>query len=796
MDSSRKRLSHFATGVGLFQALFNSPFQGQLAVAFEKWICYTFLNYFEEGGILKRFFRLTGLKIALLSTLAVLLIYYLDPDFFSLLELKTLDLRFLSRGKIATTGEIALVVIDEKSLDELGRWPWPRVRMAQLMDTLVKYDAKVVGFDIVWAEPDEHSGLKSLTGLKQKMNELRITNRHLDQYLSQAIQKAETDRILADSLARSRRAMLGYFFHFFAPEHLLQEQKQIQKDLPPLSAYNLVKYSSKEAAKVQLFEAHYAEVNIPVIAEAGEGAGYFNIFPDRDGTVRWIPLVIKYQDRYYCALSLAVLQKFVDSSPLILRIAEFGVEEIRLGDLFIPTNEEGRMLINYRGPHKTFPHYSAADVIHGRVPAEAFRNKIVLVGATAMGIYDIRVTPFDHVFPGLEVHANVIDTILKQQFLYRPNWATLFDLLAIIAIGLLLGIFLPRMKALWGAVMGIFLFSAFFLASNQLFQKQGFWVNQTYPLFNLVLTYLAITGYRYMTEERERKKVRGAFQYYLNASVVEQMLKDPEKLKLGGEKKDLTVLFSDIRGFTAISQDMTPENLVKFLNEYLTKMTDIVFKYDGLLDKYMGDAIMAIWGAPLDQADHPLRACYTALEMVDELHVLQKKWTAEGMPRLNIGIGINAGPMVVGNMGSERRFDYTVMGDSVNLGSRLEGLNKVYRTNIIISEMTYERVREEFLGRELDLVQVVGKDQPVKIYELIAFRAKARPEEKALVEEFQGALGEYRKWNWEAARKSFESILERYPEDGPARVYAGRCQALEKTPPPKDWDGVYILTSK
>jgi adenylate cyclase len=321
-------------------------------------------------------------------------------------------------------------------------------------------------------------------------------------------------------------------------------------------------------------------------------------------------------------------------------------------------------------------------------------------------------------------------------------------------------------------------------------------VNQTYPLFNLALTYLAITGYRYMTEEREKKKVRGAFQFFLNASVIEQMLKDPEKLKLGGEKKDLTVLFSDIRGFTAISKNMTPENLVKFLNEYLTKMTDIIFKYDGLLDKYMGDAIMAIWGAPLDQPDHPFRACTTALEMVDELHVLQKKWAAEGMPPLNIGIGINAGPMVVGNMGSEKRFDYTVMGDSVNLGSRLEGLNKAYKTNIIISEMIYERVRQEFLGRELDLVRVVGRDQPVRIYELISLRAKARPEDTTLAEEFQRALGEYRKWNWETARKNFESILERYPGDGPAKVYAERCQALEKTPPPEDWDGVYTMTTK
>ncbi len=746
--------------------------------------------------ILKRFFRLSGLKIALLSILAVSVIYYLDPDFLSWLELKTLDWRFLWRGKIVTTGEVALVAIDEKSLDELGRWPWPRVRMAQLLDALVKYEAKVVGFDIVWAEPDENSELKSLSALKQKMNELKLTNRDLEKYLSQAIQKADTDRTLADSLARSRRAVLGYFFHFFAKEDLPQEKKQLPQDLPPLSTYNWVKYSSQAAAKVPLFEATYAEVNIPVIAEAAEGAGYFNIIPDRDGTMRWIPLVIKYQDKHYCALSLAVLQKFLDNPPLVLRIAEFGVDEIRLGDLSIPTNEEGRMLINYRGPQKTFPHYSATDVIHGRVPVNAFRGKIVLVGATAIGIYDMRVTPFDRVFPGLEVHANVIDTILKQQFLYRPNWVTLFDLLAIIVLGLILGIILPKVKALWGALIGISLFFAFVLTSNQLFQKQGIWVNQTYPLFNLVLTYLMITGYRYMTEERERKKVRGAFQYYLNASVVEQMLKDPEKLKLGGEKKDLTVLFSDIRGFTSISEHMTPERLVKFLNEYLTKMTDIVFKYDGLLDKYMGDAIMAIWGAPLDQSDHPLRACYTALEMVEELRLLQQRWATEGMPRMNIGIGINAGPMVVGNMGSERRFDYTVMGDSVNLGSRLEGLNKLYGTNIIISEMTYERVREEILGRELALVRVKGKDQPVKIYELLSRRAKSLPEQKALAEEFQAALGEYRNRNWETARKIFQSILERYPADGPARLYVERCQTLEKTPPPEDWDGVYTMTTK
>jgi len=299
-----------------------------------------------------------------------------------------------------------------------------------------------------------------------------------------------------------------------------------------------------------------------------------------------------------------------------------------------------------------------------------------------------------------------------------------------------------------------------------------------------------------MTEEREKKKIRGAFQYYLTASVVEEMLKNPDKLKLGGEKKDLTVLFSDIRGFTSISENMTPEGLVKLLNEYLTSMTDMVFKHDGLLDKYIGDAVMAFWGAPLDQPDHARRACLTALDMLDELHRLQKKWSAEGLPFLNIGIGVNAGPMVVGNMGSARRFNYTVMGDSVNTGSRLEGLNKVYGTNIIVSQMTFEQVQGEFLGRELDLVRVKGKGQPVKIFELLAPKATASADQQALAGVFHAALEEYRKRNWEKAREILQSLLARFPHDGPAKIYLERLETLSQNPPPADWDGVYTMTTK
>ncbi len=337
---------------------------------------------------------------------------------------------------------------------------------------------------------------------------------------------------------------------------------------------------------------------------------------------------------------------------------------------------------------------------------------------------------------------------------------------------------------------------AVLLVGKALFEEQGLWMNITYPVFNLVLVYLGITGYRYMTEEKEKKKIRGTFQLYLTGSVIEEMLKHPEKLKLGGEKKDLTVLFSDIRRFTSISEGMTPEALVKLLNEYLSHMTDVVFKYDGLLDKYIGDAIMAIWGAPLDQPDHVQRACHAGLGMMEELRKLCRKWGTEGLPLLNIGVGINTGPMVVGNMGSHRRFNYTVIGDSVNTGSRLEGLNKIYGTNIIISEMVYERVQNDFLVRELDLVRVKGKDRPVKIYELLGGTRKVSPEHSFLAKEFESALEEYRNRNWSRAQVACKDILARVPQDGPAKLYLERCSMLSGNPPPEDWDGVYTFTTK
>jgi adenylate cyclase len=553
--------------------------------------------------------------------------------------------------------------------------------------------------------------------------------------------------------------------------------------------------AAKNVNEAAIIHAYAAVPNLKQLSAAAENSGYFNAFPDSDGAIRWSPLAIKFRDSYYSSLALSLLTQYLNWPTVVLRLGEFGVEGITIDKVDIPTDDTGRVLVNYLGPARTFPHYSVTDIVNDRVPPEKLRGKIVIVGATATGIYDLRVTPFSTIYPGVEIHATVIDNILHNNFLQQSWWIKFLDFVSIIALGLIMGMIIPRLKAVQGMIVAILFTGAFFLVNVFLFSRYNMWLNLIYPVLTMLTVYLGITVYRYMTEEREKKKVRNAFQYYLTASVITEMLKDPTKLKLGGDKKQLTALFSDIRGFTTISEQLTPEELVHLLNEYLTAMTDIVFKYDGLLDKYMGDAIMAVFGAPLDQPDHALRACRTALEMLQTLQKLQAKWSAEGKPFMNIGVGINTGDMVVGNMGSQMRFDYTVMGDSVNLASRLEGINKEYGTNIVISEFTYAIVKEELYCRELDAVRVKGKKLPVKIYELMSEKRDA-DSIRNFVEPFEAGIALYKQALWDDAIATFQKVLEIRPDDPPAKLYLARCQELKADPPPQPWDGVFTMTRK
>ena len=745
---------------------------------------------------LRRILSVSPLKIALLVILIALVLFFFDAPFLRFMELKALDLRIVSRGAMPSGGETVIVTIDEKSLSELGRWPWPRTTIAKLVDALKGYGAKAVGFDIVFAEPDDNSSLKTVAELTRDVRQGGIGDSRLYGLLEQKQKAADTDAALARSIEKAANITLGYFFHITEKEvgHLSEQQIITGESAIANGRFQMVR-AKKGAEGSPLIRAYAPQPNIPQISEAAENGGYFNTFPDSDGVIRWSPLVIKFRDNYYASLALSLLVQYLEWPMLVLNIAEFGVENIRVDKIEIPTDESGRLLVNYLGPARTFPHYSVSDVLNGRISAEKLNGKMVIVGATATGIYDLRVTPFSAVYPGVEIHATVIDNILHQYFLIHSGWTKFLDVCLIILVGLIMGFAIPRVKAVAGIALSSALIGAFIVANTALFVRYNVWMNLVYPALTMMTIYLGITVYRYVTEEREKKKVRGAFQYYLTASVVNEILKDPSKLKLGGDKKNLSVMFSDIRGFTSISEKLTPEELVQLLNEYLTAMTDIVFKYDGLLDKYIGDAIMAVFGAPLDQPDHASRACRTAIEMMSELQRLRQKWAAEGRPDVNIGVGINTGDMVVGNMGSQMRFDYTVMGDSVNLASRLEGTNKEYGTNIIISEFTHEQIKDEFFCRELDAVQVKGKKLPVRIFELFGDRKDAGQWQE-FVGRFETGLADYRAGRWDGAIAAFRGVLEVRPEDYPARLYIERCEALKEHPPEGAWDGVFTMKTK
>jgi adenylate cyclase len=445
---------------------------------------------------------------------------------------------------------------------------------------------------------------------------------------------------------------------------------------------------------------------------------HINMNPDIDGTLRWEMLAIEYQDDYYAPIGLQAARLYRDV-PLEKMTLDFS-GAVQVGDTVIPTDEFGRMLINYRGPNKTFPMYPISDLLDRTLPAGAFKDKIVLIGATAIGIYDLRVTPFSTNMAGIEKHASVVDNILKGDFLRRTLG---LDIPLIFVFTLILGILIPRLGAKAGAALFLLVFAGYSLFVYYLFASKGIWFSYIYPASALFFGYTSQTAYRFFTEERRARDIRKMFSSYVSKRIVDELIRDPSKAKLGGDRKEITVLFSDIRGFTNFSEKHQPEEVVSLLNEYLGAMTQIVFEHDGTLDKFVGDAIMALWGAPVGQPDHAERACRCAVDMITKLKELQNKWTAEGKYAIDIGIGINTGDMVVGNMGAEgKKMDYTVIGDNVNLGARLESLTRKYNNHIIISEYTYGKVKDMVKVNELGSETVKGKEQPVVIYDLVGIK--------------------------------------------------------------------------
>jgi adenylate cyclase len=465
---------------------------------------------------------------------------------------------------------------------------------------------------------------------------------------------------------------------------------------------------------------------------------------------------------------------------------------------------DGTALINFTGPYRTYRHYSMADVITGAVPAGTFNGKIVLVGGTALGIGDLRNTPFqkqDAGYMGVEVHANILDNLLHsgekgRSFLTRGFSEEMMDVGFILLFGLAFGAWFARTKPLYSTLSLIAALASFGWLVYAGFAWWGRWLSFVVPAGTLVANYAVITSFRMIFEEREKRKIRKTFSQYLSPGVIALIEKDPARyIRPGGEMKELTIMFTDIREFTTLSEGMTPDELVEWLNEYLGEMTDILFRHHGTLDKYIGDAIMAFWGSPYPQEEHALAGCRCALDMTRRLERLNAKWQSEGRKEAAMGIGINTGPVNVGNMGSAKRLSWTVMGDNVNLASRLEGLTKEYRTGMILSEATYLQVKEHFLCRDLDRIRVKGKRQPVKIYELLG-AAEDRLRLQDLLTRFDAAMAAYRSLEWRAAAGKFGELLASYPDDGPTQIFLQRALEYMDAAPEPDWDGVYVMKTK
>src|SRR2546422_2656319 len=740
--------------------------------------------------------RINPASLTLAVVLLVVLLFLSGAPILDLIELKAYDLRFLSRGPRPPSPAVVMAAIDEKSLDMEGRWPWPRSKIAALVDTLSRHGARVIGFDIAFSEPDETSQVALIDQLARRVDALAIRDRRLAAFISESRRHADNDRALANAIKSSSSAVvLGYFFHMSeATLEYRLEPSEIDRRLKRLAAskYPLIAYQAPDTGALPFIRAYAPESNLDVFSDVAASSGYFSLRSDPDGVLRWMPLVIQAGEDLFPPLGLLCAWHYLGKPRLPVKVGRHGVDGIQMGDRFIPTDEGGQLLINYLGPPKTFPQVSVTDILRGKVPRGAFKDRIVLVGATALGTYDLRNTPFSPVYPGIEVHASVIDSILTQSFMARPEWSKLFDLLAIVTLGALVGTALPRLGPLKGLGFATGLFVLYIFAARWLFVNAHVWLNVVYPLLSLSTTYTALTAYYYVTEQRQRKKVKETFRQYVAPLVVEEMLKEPRRLKLGGEEKILTVLFSDLEGFTTYSERYSPQEMADLFGEYYNRVTEQIFLYQGTLKEYVGDELMVIFGAPLEAPDHAERACTAALAMREQRLALASEWANAGRPRLRARTGINSGPMLVGNLGSKYRFAYGVLGDQVNLGSRLEGLNKVYGTEILVGENTARMVEGAFLLREVDKVRVIGRTQAVRIYELLAkLGTPLSLEQDKALRSYAAALEAYRQKVWREALALFGQAVALWPGDSPARTMAERCVIYQQTPPSEGWDGVF-----
>jgi len=682
---------------------------------------------------------------------------------------------------------VVILDIDEKSLNAEGRWPWSRNKLATMVHQLFeRYKVKVVGFDVAFAEPDPSSGLASLDQISK--GEL-AGNAEYRSWLEKSRASLDYDKVFADEISKWP-VVLGFF---------LGGKTDKAGDLP-LPTFQEKALGDPSWEFMHNLATGYSG-NITLLQKQAAAAGHLYPSLDFDGVTRRVPMFMKYGEGYYEALSFAMTRTLLGNVPAKINVRPPTVKNLAtipsvdIGNLHIPLDERMSALVPYRGATGVFRYVSATDVIRGTLPADELKDKIIIVGTSAQGLLDLRSTPVREDFPGVEVHANLISGFLDQKIMHKPDLVLAISVLTVLLIGVPFAILLPRLSALVSTASVATVFVIVVCINLYAWKMQEYVLNISAPITMLLGLYLLNMAWGFFMETRSRRLITGLFGTYVPKELVDQMSKNPEEYSMRGESRDMTVLFSDVRDFTSISEGLTPEGLKDLMNIYLTAMTEVIQEKRGTIDKYIGDLVMAFWGAPLSDPEHAVHGVEAALAMQKRIRSLDGDFVKRGWPILNAGVGLNCGEMSVGDMGSKFRRAYTVMGDAVNLGSRLEGLTKEYGVGILVSE-NIVKAAQGFVYREVDFVAVKGRTAGIPIYEPLGKVGEVGETTLTEIDKFHKALEWYRKQRWNEAEEGMKNLRFASPETKLYKIYLTRIAEYRANPPGDDWNGLWKWTTK
>ena len=704
--------------------------------------------------------------------------------FLQQLELWAYDARLRLSMPRTLDPRIVILDIDEKSLNAEGHWPWSRNKLAKMVQQLFdRYNVAVVGFDVAFAEADDSSGLSTLEGIAK--NELK-DNAQYQAFLQRAHDSLDYDQLFANEI-KKHPVVLGFF---------LGGKGEKAGVLPP-PQFDI---SALKGDQITHHAADGFSGNIKVLQDAATASGHLYPSLDFDGITRRVPMLMRYGDGFYEAMALAVMRTYLGNTPLEVKVERLGrnlvtISNIKTGDLRIPLDDTISALIPYRGERGVFRYVSATDVIRGTLAKDELKDKIIIVGTSAQGLLDLRATPVREDFPGVEVHANLLSGFLDGTIMQRPAEVWAISVLTVIFIGIPFAIVLPRLSAVASTAVGAGFVFLIILVNLIAWKYWHYVLNIAAPLVMLVVLYFLNMAYGFFTEARSRRLITGLFGTYVPRELVDQMSKNPEEYSMRGESRQMSVLFSDVRDFTTISEGLTAEQLKDMMNAYLTAMTEEIQHNKGTIDKYIGDAIMAFWGAPVSDAEHAKHGLDAALTMQKRIRTLDSAFVKHGWPVLHIGVGLNCGEMSVGDMGSKFRRAYTVMGDAVNLASRLEGLTKEYGVGILVSENVVQAV-PGYVYREVDKVQVKGRVEGVAIYEPLGREGEVDDDKIGEVFLFHKALDAYRKQRWEDAEQILADLAHNSPDTKLYKLFRERTMQFRFNPPGPGWNGVFKFTTK